>query len=339
MGAEDRYSRQARFSGIGPAGQLKIRKARLVLVGCGALGTVSSEMLTRAGVGHLKLIDRDFVEWSNLQRQSLFTEDDAAEGRPKATAALRALKAVNSDVHLEAVVCDLDTDNIGALCGGADLLLDGSDNFETRYLINDYAVQQGIPWIYGAAVGSYGLGLAILPGQTPCLRCIFPDLPPAGEADSCDTAGIIAPIIHMVAGFQVTAAFRILIGTPPPSGLFQLDVWRDQGRMVGLNGPSVDCPCCMRREFSFLHGDRHSRSVRLCGRNSVQVRPPQLQPIDLEQLAHKLAPVCRVRLSPEVLRFFPPGYEVTLFPDGRAIVQGTEDPAEARSLYTRFVGV
>lgn len=338
MNQEDRYSRQIRFAGIGAAGQLRLRDSRVVVIGCGALGTVAAEMLARAGVGYLKLIDRDVVEWSNLQRQSLFTELDAEEARPKATAAARALRAINSQVHVEAAVVDLEGDNVGALCGGADVLLDGTDNFETRYLLNDYAVQQGIPWVYGAAVGSYGLGLAVMPGQTPCLRCVFPDLPAAGEGESCETVGVIAPIIHMVTGFQVASVLRILVGERPPSGLFQMDVWRDHGRMMGLQGPNIDCPCCVRKEFSYLGGSFGSRSARLCGRNAVQVRPPQPQAIDLENLAHRLAPVCRVRLGPELLRFFPPGFEITLFPDGRAIVRGTEDPAEARSLYARYIG-
>lgn len=339
MPHQDRYSRQVRFAGIGAAGQAKLRHARVVLVGCGALGTVSAEMLTRAGVGCIKVIDRDFVEWSNLQRQSLFTEADAEEGLPKALAAVKALRAINSTVHLEAVVGDLDGDNIGAMCGGGDLMLDGSDNFETRYLLNDYAVQQGVPWVYGAAVGSYGLGLAVVPGKSPCLRCVFPDLPAAGEGDSCDTVGIISPIIHMVTGFQVAAVLRILVGESPPSGLFQMDVWRDQGRIMGLHGPSAECPCCVRREFPFLLGAATSRSVRLCGRNAVQVRPPGAVELDLEQLAHKLAPSFPVRLHPELLRFSPPGFEVALFPDGRAIIKGTEDPATARSLYSRFIGM
>ncbi len=337
MAVEDRYSRQTRFPGIGAAGQQRLGQARVVVVGCGALGTVSSEMLVRAGVGHLRLVDRDFVEWSNLQRQSLFTEADAEEGLPKATAAARFLRAVNSAVEIEPFVADLDLDNLSNLCDGADLLLDGTDNFETRYLLNDYAVQRGVPWIYGAAVGSYGLGLAVVPGQTPCLRCIFPEHPPPGEGETCETAGVIAPVIHVVAAFEVTSALRILVGHRPPAGLFQVDVWNDQGRLVGLGGPDPECPCCARREFVFLQGGG-SRPERLCGRNAVQVRPAARQSLDLSRLARQLEPVCRVRLHPELLRFYASGYEVTVFPDGRAIVKGTENPAEARSVYARYVG-
>jgi adenylyltransferase/sulfurtransferase len=338
MAVEDRYSRQTRFPGIGPDGQQKLGEARVVVIGCGALGTVCAEMLVRAGVGCLRLIDRDFVEWPNLQRQSLFTEADAEDGLPKATSAARALRAINSTISVEPLVADLDLDNLDVLCGDADLLLDGTDNFETRYLLNDYAVREGLPWIYGAAVGSYGLGLAVVPGKAPCLRCIFPELPPPGEGETCETAGVISPVIHMVAAFEVAAALRILVGHSPPAGLFQVDVWNDQWRLMDVGGPSPDCPCCAYRDYVFLRGGAGSRPERLCGRNAVQVRPMVRQSVDLSRLARQLAPVGRVRLHPELLRFSTSNYEITVFPDGRAIVKGTDNPAEARSIYARYVG-
>jgi adenylyltransferase/sulfurtransferase len=286
----------------------------------------------------LTVIDRDFVEWSNLQRQSLFTEADARSSLPKAIAAERAIAAINSDVQVEAHIQDLSWDNIENLLAGADLILDGSDNFEVRFLVNDYAVSKGIPWVYGAALGSYGLAMAIVPGKTACLHCLFPEMPASGAGETCDTAGILAPTIHVVTGFQVTQALRILTGKPPLTGLFTVDVWQDLWRRVEDVGPRVDCHCCGERRFDYLDGRLSSATVRLCGRSAVQVKPLQSVEADLEELAGRLRRSLDVEATPYLIRFRSGEMEFTYFQDGRAIIKGTDDPGLARALYTRYFG-
>jgi adenylyltransferase/sulfurtransferase len=335
---EGRYSRQVLFAGIGPEGQDRIRKSHVAVVGCGALGTVSSEMLARAGTGQLTIIDRDFVEWSNLQRQSLFTEADAGASLPKAVAAERALSGINSEVQVNAHVNDLSWNNIEDLLEGADLILDGSDNFEVRFLLNDFSVHSGIPWIYGAALGSYGLAMAVVPGSTACLQCLFPEMPTTGTGETCDTAGILAPVIHIVTGFQVTQALRILTGNPPLGGLFTVDVWQDLWRRVRDVGPRDDCRCCRDHQLDFLDGRISSATARLCGRNAVQVKPVRRTPVDLAEVARQLGRTLDVRESPYLIRFESDQYDVTFFQDGRAIIKGTDDPGLARALYARFFG-
>jgi molybdopterin-synthase adenylyltransferase len=335
----DRYSRQILFRGIGREGQRRIGEAKVVVVGAGALGSVSSEMLTRAGIGRLTIIDRDFVEPSNLQRQSLYTEQDAAEGVPKAVAAARALRAINSDVEVTGVVEDVTADNIRSLCSGHDVIVDGCDNFEIRYLLNDFSVSTGIPWFYGAALGSYGLAMTVLPGQTPCLCCVFPEAPQAGTGETCDTAGIIAPVIHTVAAHQVAQVLRQLVGAPPLLSMFQFDLWTGEMRTLKLPEAVKDCRCCVLRDFVHLRGSAREVPIRLCGRNAVQLTPRVRGTIDLQALGKRLEESgCAVRYGEHLLRFLPSGYEIALFRDGRAIIKGTEDFAEARSLYARYVG-
>ncbi|MGH9340576.1 MAG: ThiF family adenylyltransferase [Acidobacteriota bacterium] len=338
-----RYSRQILFQGIGEPGQRKIEAGRLAVIGCGALGTVSAEMLVRAGVGHLRIIDRDFVEESNLQRQSLFIEADVRSGIPKAIAAQKALQAINSGIKIEGRVEDVTFENIGPLCDGADILIDGTDNFETRYLVNDFAVKNSVPWIYGACVGSYGISVPFLPG-TFCLQCFFEQPPDAGTLETCDTAGILSPAVHAVAAYQVTQAMRILVKSGskedgPSVRILQFDLWEDSLRLLWADKiRNPDCPCCGKRQFRFLEGSAESRLVRLCGRNAVQVKPRQSGRLDFSELAKRLERTARVRFNQYMMRIEVNGWEIALFPDGRSIIKGTDDFAEARSVYARYIG-
>jgi adenylyltransferase/sulfurtransferase len=337
--ADSRYSRQSRFAPLGPEGQARIRRASVAVVGCGALGTVEAEILVRAGAGRVRLIDRDFVEWSNLQRQFLFEESDAAEGLPKAIAAARRLGKVNSEVVLEPFVADLTAANIDDLLDGVDLLLDGSDNFEVRYLINDYAVRAGVPWIYAAAVGSYGLKLAIAPGRTACLRCVYPEPPSQGVQPTCETDGVLAPVTGAVASLACGDALKILALGPDSvtARLTTIDAWSGEIRQTAPPARDPDCPCCTRREFPHLDGRRRA-PISLCGRNAVQIHE-RFHPIDLADLARRLTPFADVRANDFALRASIDAYELTVFPDGRAIIKGTTDPAVARGLYARYVGM
>ncbi|HUA86852.1 MAG TPA: ThiF family adenylyltransferase [Bryobacteraceae bacterium] len=332
---ESRYSRQVRFAPFGEEGQRKIRAARVAVVGCGALGSVQAELLARAGVGSLRLIDRDFVEESNLQRQFLYAESDARDAVPKAAAAARRLREINSEVALEPVVADLTPSNAGELFENINLILDGTDNFETRYLINDAAVQSGMPWIYGAAVGSYGLKLAVIPGCTACFRCVYPD-PPPGAQPTCETAGVLSPVTAAIASLQAADALKILAGAPLIARLTTIDVWSGEIRQLDAPARDPDCPCCVRREFIHLDGSRRA-PISLCGRNAVQIHE-RARPLDLEQLASRLATIAPVRANEFALRVTLDAYELTVFPDGRAIIKGTTDVAVARSLYARYLG-
>lgn len=331
----ERYSRQILFSGLGEAGQQRLLEAHAVVVGCGALGSFHAGALARAGVGRLTLIDRDYVEPSNLQRQWLYEEADAAEARPKAAAAARAVGRINSGVRVEARIADLTAANAGSLLAGADVLLDGGDNFEVRFLLNDFAVKHGIPWVYGAAVGSYGLTMPVVPGRTACFRCVYPE-PPTGAQPTCETAGVIGPVVSTIASLQVAAALQILAGQHPAAQITTVDVWTGHIRQVAMPDRDPDCPCCGRREFPFLDEARR-HPVTLCGRNAVQVNEG-LGEVDLALLRQRLSPLGEVRGNELALRFLTPPYEMTIFPDGRAIVKGTADPALARSLYARYVG-
>lgn len=335
----ERYSRQVLFAPIGAAGQRRIGRARVVLVGCGALGTVGAEMLVRAGVGRLRLIDRDFVEPSNLQRQSLFTEADAHEGRPKAQAAQRALTAINSETELEGVVRDLTARNIETSCEGFDVIVDATDNFETRFLVNDFAFKTGVPWVYGGCVGSAGMACVFRPGSTGCLCCLLPDPPRRGSLETCDTSGIIAPAVHSVAAFQVTQVLKLLVGEEPAAELFQMDIWDGSWRLLGLSrSRNADCRCCVGREFSYLEGNRQDQVVQLCGRNAVQVFPQENCDVDFSRIARRLAGAGQVRRNDSLLRIEVDGYQIALFPDGRSIIKGTDDLAQARSVYDRYIG-
>ena len=336
--AESRYSRQTRFAPLGDEGQCKIRAAHVAIVGCGALGTVQAEIMARAGIGRLRLIDRDFVEWSNLQRQFLFDEADAAEALPKAVAAARRLARVNSEVAVEPMVADLTASNAAELFEDVDLILDGTDNFETRFLINDAAVNAGIPWVYGAAVGSYGIKLAIVPGKTACLRCVYPEAPP-GAQPTCETEGVLAAVTATIAALQAGDALKMLALGPDSvaARLTTVDVWSGVIRQLAPPGRAPDCPCCVRREFVHLDGSRRA-PISLCGRNAVQIHE-RSRPLDLPALAQRLSALATVRSNEFALRVALEPYEMTVFPDGRAIIKGTTDIGVARSLYARYIGV
>jgi molybdopterin-synthase adenylyltransferase len=341
-GPLDRYSRQMRFHGIGEEGQRRLQQARVTLCGCGALGTVLANALVRAGVGHLRLIDRDFIEMSNLQRQVLFDEHDVQENLPKAEAAARKLAAINSSVYVEPVVTDIDRTNIVELCKDADLILDGTDNFEIRYLINDVAVQLNKPWIYGGCIGSHGQTMTILPGQTPCLRCVFEAAPAPGEAGTCETAGVLGPIVNIIASYQAAEAFKILTGRLERINrdLLYFDIWDNVFRPIKI-APllgKVDCPCCQRRQFEWLEGAHGSQTTSLCGRNAVQVAHRSATKLNFEALARDLEQLGEVSFNRFLLRFSADGHEFTVFPDGRAIIKGTSDVDRARTLYARYIG-
>ena len=318
-------------------GQDRLRAARVAVVGCGATGSAVASLLARAGVGSLRIIDRDYVEPSNLQRQSLFDEADARESLPKAIAAARKICAFNSEIVVDPQVADLTPSNVESLLKDAQLVLDGSDNFETRYLVNDYAVKKSVPWIYAAAVGSYGVTLNILPGRTACLACIFPDSP-RGAVETCETSGILNSAVNLVASIEATEALKLLVGNEAnlrPT-LLSWDVWRNERAELDASKPRVDCRACGAREFIHLAGEGRPH-ITLCGRNSVQIHERH-RPLDFREMSEKLQPLGSVRHNEFVLKFWRDPYEMTLFPDGRAIIKGTTDTAIARSLYARYVG-
>jgi molybdopterin-synthase adenylyltransferase len=338
----ERYSRQMRFYGVGEAGQQKLLSSRVTLCGCGALGTVLANALVRAGVGHLRLIDRDFIETNNLQRQILFDEADVAANLPKAEAAARKLRLINSGVTVEPIVTDVDRTNILDLVRDADVILDGSDNFEVRYVINDAAVKLGKPWVYGGCIGGHGQTMTILPGQTPCLRCVFEAAPAPGEAGTCETAGVLGPIVNIVASYQAAEAFKILAGRLDAINrdLVYVDVWENVNRRIkiaNLKG-KVDCPCCGRGKFEWLDGEHGAQTTSLCGRNAVQVSHRVAGKLDFESMARELAAVGRVSFNKFLLKFDVDDYQFTVFPDGRAIIKGTADADKAKTLYAKYVG-
>ena len=334
-GAErERYSRQILFHGIGESGQEALLHAHAVVVGCGALGSFHAAALARAGIGTLTLIDRDYVEESNLHRQWLFEESDAAEALPKAAAAARRLAGVNSSVTVRPIVADLTPANVEELLAGAGVILDGTDNFETRFLVNDFAVRCGIPWVYGAAVGSYGITMPVIPERTACLRCVYP-APPAGAQPTCETAGVLNVVVSAVASLQVADALKILCGCDVRARITTMEIWDGGIRQIDAPPRDPECPCCGRREFPYLQESSRA-PVTLCGRNAVQVAGHTA--IDLADLGTRLAPLGHVRANEYALRFVSAPYEMTIFADGRAIVKGTSDPGVARSLYTRYVG-
>ena len=338
---DERYSRQILFGGIGAEGQRRLAEARALVVGCGALGSAQVETLARAGVGYLKVVDRDFVESSNLQRQTIFTERDARERVPKAAAAARRVAEINSDVRCEFEVVDVNNSNAERLVAGCDVVLDGTDNFSTRFLINDACVKHGVAWVYGAAVGSYGVTMTVRPGLTPCLRCVFPEAPAAGTAPTCDTAGVIMPVISIVAAVQSAEALKLLTGRTESlhGGLMQFDVWRNEWRRIGLKERAPDCPACVLRRFDSLDAEAMELATVLCGRGAVQVTPRgAAEGFSLAALAERLKAVGEVKVNEYLLRLRAGEYELTVFQDARAIVRGTEDAALARSLYARYVG-
>jgi adenylyltransferase/sulfurtransferase len=334
---DERYSRQVLFAGIGVDGQLKLAAARVVVVGCGATGSALISLLARAGVGTIRIIDRDYVELSNLQRQALFDEADATESLPKAIVAAKKVAAFNSNIVIEPRVADLTPANIPDLFAGMQLILDGTDNFETRYLINDFAVKTSLPWIYTAAVGSYCVSLNVLPGKTACLACIFPDSP-QGAVETCETAGILNSTVNLAASIAATEALKLLVGAEDQMRrtLLSFDLWTNQRAEVAAEHPRAGCRACSLREFIHLAGEGRPH-ITLCGRNSVQIHERR-RPVNLAEMTKRLKPHGTVRHNDFVLKFWHEPYEMTLFPDGRAIIKGTTDTAVARSLYARYVG-
>jgi adenylyltransferase/sulfurtransferase len=336
----ERYSRQILFSGIGKEGQAKLLEARVVIIGCGALGSAQAESLARAGVGKLRIADRDFVEASNLQRQTMFTERDAAERIPKAVAAANHIKELNGEIDVEPEIVDVNHSNIERLVKDADVVLDGTDNFATRYLINDACVKHKINWIYGAAVGSYGVTMTVLPHQSPCLRCVFEAAPPAASAPTCDTAGVIMPIISVVAAVQVAEALKILAGQNASlhRALMQFDVWRNEWRKINPGPPSLECPTCGLLRFETLEAASEEFAAVLCGRDAVQISPSQATSINFKELAERLQPTGEVKFNDYLLRFRTGEFELTVFQDARSIIRGTNEVATARSLYAKYIG-
>jgi adenylyltransferase/sulfurtransferase len=337
ISAEERYSRQVLFGPIGAAGQRRLAESRVAIVGCGATGSAVAGLLARAGVGALRIIDRDFVEPSNLQRQSLFDEQDAADSLPKAVAAARKIASFNHEIVVESRVDDLTPATIEEMLGGFPLLLDATDNFETRYLVNDFAVKTGTPWIYAAAVASYAVTMNILPGETACLACVFPEAP-QGTFETCETAGILNSAVNLVASLEATEAIKCLVGARAEMRrtLLSFDLWRNERAEVAAGQPRPGCRACGRREFPHLAGEGRPH-ITLCGRNSVQIHERH-RPVDFAELSRRLAPHGAVRHNDFVLKFTREPYELTLFPDGRAIIKGTTDTAVARSLYARYIG-
>lgn len=340
----DRYSKQLLFADWDQSAQQKLSEARVLLCGCGALGTVIAETLVRAGVGFLRIVDRDFVELSNLQRQVLFDEEDLKAQLPKAIAAAEKLQKINSEVTLEPLVADIDHHNIRQLGENIDLILDGTDNFEIRFLINDFSLESGIPWIYGGVIGSHGQTMTIIPHETACLRCMIEKVPEPGAVETCDTAGVIGPAVNVISSLECVAALKILGGKKENIApeLTIVDVW--EGTMRKMNMAPLfergNCPACHQGERLWLNGEEGSHTVVLCGRNAVQVSPPPGWKLDLTDLANRLQNAGTLTQNKFLLRLIPhdSDHELTLFHDGRAIIKGTEDITEARTLYARFIG-
>ncbi|MBT8078055.1 MAG: ThiF family adenylyltransferase [Gammaproteobacteria bacterium] len=361
-GKLDRYHRQMLLGGFGEEGQQRLRDSTVLLLGCGALGCVAADLLSRAGVGHLVIVDRDVVELTNLQRQVLFDEDDVAEGMPKAQAARRRLAKINSDIRVSAIVDDINHSNIERLADGVDVLVDGLDNFETRYLANDVAVKLGIPYVYGAAVGTTGMAFTVLPRgggdaawemapggsfATPCFRCLFDEPPPPGTTPTCDTVGVINSVVSVIASFQVNETLKILTQQfdRMRRTILNLDLWSNDIMQlkVPADAEQLDCPCCKHHQFRYLDGDAGSSATSLCGRNAIQLRQRENSgQVGLEAVAERLRVYGKVSVNEFLLiadiADGDEAYEITLFNDGRAIIKGTQDPRVARGLYARYIG-
>lgn len=342
--AGSRYSRQTLFRPIGSQGQRKLMQSRVAIVGMGALGTVLANHMVRAGVGYVRLIDRDFVEMSNLQRQMLYDEEDARTSAPKATAAAKRLSRTNGLVEIEPHVTDLNPTNAETLLSGVDLILDGSDNFAVRFLVNDFSIKKGIPWIYGGAVSSRGVSMTVIPGETPCLRCMFGEAPAQGTTETCDTAGVIGPIIHVVASHQATEALKLLVGDRESLNkrMVHFDLWHNQHAAVDVSkARKTDCPACGHGHFEYLDAEYEGETIQsMCGRNSVQIHPIVPRKLELAEWADKFSVIGETEVNPFLLKFRPDAeHTLVLFPDGRVIVQGTDDPTAAKSLYSRYIGM
>jgi molybdopterin-synthase adenylyltransferase len=336
-----RYARQTRFAPLGEDGQRQLMNGRALLCGCGALGSAIANTLVRAGVGMLRIVDRDFVELTNLPRQTLFDEADATAGLPKAVAAAERLRQINSAATVEPIVADIEPGNVERFCDGVDVILDGTDNFETRLLVNDAAVKLGLPWVYGGCVGAEGQTMTILPGETPCLRCLMPECPAPGSTPTCETAGILGPIVAAIAAIEAAEAMKILSGNRSTISrhLTVIDLWQNRIRQVDTSElrQQVDCPTCKHGDFPWLSGRSGSRSAVLCGRNAVQLSHPGAS-VSLDELARKLQGVGRLTRNQFLLRLQIEGFEVTIFPDARAIISGTDDIVAARAIYAKYVG-
>ncbi|MGQ0543530.1 MAG: ThiF family adenylyltransferase [Blastocatellia bacterium] len=337
----DRYSRQILFGAIGKRGQEKLLNSRVLLVGCGALGASHAEMLARAGVGKLRIVDRDFVEYTNLQRQTLFKEEDAENRMPKAVAAKQRIGEINSEIDVEATIADVNNSNVESLIDGCDIVMDGTDNFQIRYLLNDACVKHNKTWIYGAAVSSYGTTMTIIPGESPCLRCIFEEMPDAGSSPTCDTAGVIMPIISSISAVQVAEAVKLLVGDRKSlhGSLMQIDVWQNDWRKIKLVGPNPECVTCGKRSFEFLDAESQEFAAVLCGRDAVQIAPPRPIVLNLDDFAANLSHLAGIKQNEYLVRFTVKNNEITIFRDGRAIIKGTDDISAARSLYAKYVGM
>jgi molybdopterin/thiamine biosynthesis adenylyltransferase len=336
-----RYARQIIFPGIGKQGQERLLKSRVVLVGCGADGTAIADRLVRSGVGHLTLIDRDYLELNNLQRQLLYDEEDLRSNLPKAIAAERKLRCINSQVEIIGVVADLNAENAEELLTNADLVMDGTDNFEARYIINDVCVKHGLPWVYCGVLASYGMTMTIVPHKTPCLRCLFADMPPPGATATCDTAGILGPVVTVVAGIAAAEGIKLLLGAENYNqGIIHVDLWDNTFDTFDSGPPRTDCPTCSRGDFEFLERVSGAQAASLCGRDAVQIRISGAQHFSLTDVVGRLRGVSQVVASNDYLvRFRVDGYEITLFADARAIIKGTDDETVARSLYSKYIGV
>jgi adenylyltransferase/sulfurtransferase len=334
----DRYSRQILFPGIGEEGQKKLNGSSVIIIGCGALGTVIANSLVRAGVGNIRIVDRDFIEYHNLQRQVLFNEDDIRDMLPKAVAAERHLKKINSSINIEGIVADINYTNIEKFIGGMDLILDGLDNFETRYLINEAALKHGIPWIYGGAVSSYGMTMNIIPSKTPCFRCLAAGPPSDGLSLTCDTAGIVNSVPFIIGSLQAAEAMKMIVGAEVDlnKGLLVIDVW--QGIFDHLEVHSRDdCPAC-NGKYEFLDGKSGIKTTSLCGQGAVQVLNPRIKKVSFKELSGRLSPLGEVSHNEYMLRFQIDDKEMIVFPDGRAIVKDTTDESLARGLYAKYIG-
>jgi len=337
-----RYARQIIFPPIGKEGQRRLLDSRVTIIGVGATGSILADRIARAGVGHLRLIDRDFVELNNLQRQLVYDEDDVAAVLPKAVAMARHLRRVNSAITIEEIVADVSATNIAGFIADTDVVLDGTDNFTTRYLINDACVKLSKPWVYTGVIASYGMTMTIRPGETACLRCIMGELPAPGTVPTCDTAGIIGPIVSLMGSIAVAEALKLLVGTGTlNSGMIHIDLWDDSFDKFDLGGPRPDCPTCGQHEYIFLNAEAGARTTALCGRDAVQVSVLGAPMLSLPALAERLraAQVGAIQVNAYLLRAQIDGYEFTVFPDGRAIIKGTNDEAVAATLYARYVGM
>jgi molybdopterin/thiamine biosynthesis adenylyltransferase len=336
----DRYSRQTLFGPIGKEGQKRLGNSSVAIIGCGALGTVIANNLCRAGIGRLVIADRDYIELNNLQRQILFDEEDITRRLPKAIAAAEKLHRVNSTTKIEALVEDINADGIESLVQNVDLVLDATDNFETRYLINDACVKYGKTWIYSAVIASYGVTMNIIPGETPCLRCIYPEMPLPGTTPTCDTAGVLNGIVGAIVGVATTEALKLLLQSDKVSrAMFWMDVWENTSERIELPR-QPDCPTCGLHQYEFLDSLNGTSSASLCGRNAVQVRSGRKhEKINLPDLAERLRPVGQVSFNEFLLRFLVDDYELTIFPDARAIIKGTDDEQVALSVYSRYIGM